>query len=603
MSTLSKIIELDEYSPHGERTLQIIDFDTGVQTKLASEALDYIRDIKPEKGYTYVLVLAMGASEAYGPNRNGDAFSERPVPGAVEPGETLLDCYKTFEDAGVYMHHVNKDKAKSMGEVVKAFYNPQMRRVELLLKLDNKKAEKVVSKIENGEFPAVSMGCRIKYDVCSHAKCRNKAATPKQYCKHARQLNEIDPKTGQMNFVFNPKPTLFDISFVYRPADRIGYTMKKVAHTSVSSAELGELVEEQEAKVAAIRKLSQMNKELVGKIVETNPHFSNKVLPRAMKNSKEMSDKEIDEVSKHPLPVAMSTLASMGVVPTSVEITKVIIRRSGGKDLPKKVKDRMPGMQDKILSLMKHIPEILSSLEDSGLVELDENKVDSKLKTAMASIVEKRSNVKDYVYRRAIGDPTPEVGQQQLLTAETPDGTYTTTRAAVETAQDANLERKAKILAGSGLLAGAGYKVLTSNRLGRALSPFLLGGAAVGTKKLTDAADVPNLPGSDIPVNTELYKASSFNDASVYAMLSQEYYTDDTPEIPVREAAAVAENRIKAASVSNPSMGFLANLDTYSPEEITDIMSVFVKEASDSIHLGSVDLESLAYWLGDALYS
>ena len=70
----------------------------------------------------------MGASEFYGPNRNGDAFRE----------SELIKTHKTFEtNAHVYKSHVNKDPAKSYGKVVKSFYNPDMHRVELILEIDN----------------------------------------------------------------------------------------------------------------------------------------------------------------------------------------------------------------------------------------------------------------------------------------------------------------------------------------------------------------------------------------------------------------------------------------------------------------------------------
>ena len=161
-----KFMELDELSPNGEPSIQIVrlhEFNKLAHVKTSSEALDYIRDVKPIPGKTVILVLAMTAGEHYGPNRNGDAWNEKPLKvgkSVITEDDVLPKHYKTFEtNANVFQHHVNKDPEKKIGDVLKAFYNWPMHRVELLLALDNKKAESAVQQIEEGKFPAVSMGC------------------------------------------------------------------------------------------------------------------------------------------------------------------------------------------------------------------------------------------------------------------------------------------------------------------------------------------------------------------------------------------------------------------------------------------------------------
>ena len=75
---LAKELQLDEYfrgSKGLEPTVQLLDFNS----KIASEASDWSKRIQPTPGKTYILVLAMGASEFYGPNRNGDAFRESEI--------------------------------------------------------------------------------------------------------------------------------------------------------------------------------------------------------------------------------------------------------------------------------------------------------------------------------------------------------------------------------------------------------------------------------------------------------------------------------------------------------------------------------------------
>lgn len=168
-----KLIELDELSPEHEPTIQIVragEYNQLGHVKTASEALDYIKSVKPIPGKTIILVLAMTAGEFYSANRNGDAWNERDVrvgPTLIPAADGLRNTYKTFEtNANVFKHHINKDPEKRIGEVLKAFYNDDMHRVELLLALDHSRAEDIVERIERGEFPAVSMGTKVPFDVC-----------------------------------------------------------------------------------------------------------------------------------------------------------------------------------------------------------------------------------------------------------------------------------------------------------------------------------------------------------------------------------------------------------------------------------------------------
>ena len=279
---MRKIITLDDsFFGTGEMTVQPVlgysynqsKIDTSRITKHASEALDYIKNVSPEPGKTLLLLLALGASETYGPNRNGDGFPEHPVAARgktassdrkwyVPPGEELKEHYQSFETnpAHAFKHHANRDPAKASGVVKKAFWNPRMHRVELLAAVDNDKDPEWVQRTNDGEFVPVSMGCRIKRDVCSI--CGNEAPTRADYCDHAKySMNQILPD-GQKVYVHNPSPDFFDISRVFRPADRIGYTLKKVAevYEVQSSAALGEQADQLALKGAAAQKLSDITK-------------------------------------------------------------------------------------------------------------------------------------------------------------------------------------------------------------------------------------------------------------------------------------------------------------------------------------------------------
>lgn len=270
---MRKLLELDQYFPKtGEPTVQLAAFANqrgglSIEKRAFAEGhsqfYDFLKTVQPEPGITYLLVNAMGSWEYYDLNRNADGFPERAymvgtrakcghpdctlsLDGWVSEPETLVHHYKTFEESGgIYRHHKNDDPSKSRGTVKPALWNARMHRVELLLRYVNSRDPEIPSKIADGVFPAVSMGCRVAYDVCTI--CGHRAPTRAQYCSHAlSQMNAILPD-GRKVGVLNPRPRFFDISFVFRPADPTGWTLQKVArHGGMSSAELGELMDRAE---------------------------------------------------------------------------------------------------------------------------------------------------------------------------------------------------------------------------------------------------------------------------------------------------------------------------------------------------------------------
>jgi len=225
----------------------------------------FIKDVIPEKGYTYLLLLAMGAGEYYGCNKNGDYFSE----------VDLKNKHSTFVTHGkVFKHHKNKSTDKSYGEVVFSNYNEDMKRVELVVKVIDSECPDIISKVKNDQDIPVSMSCRLKFDICSI--CNNKARSTVEYCDHLKnQMGDILPN-GKQVYAINPDPTFFDISFVWRPADRIAYVLEKVASSSegyISSAVLAEqegLIDNDykfeklsSSKRALLDKLADIEKEIV----------------------------------------------------------------------------------------------------------------------------------------------------------------------------------------------------------------------------------------------------------------------------------------------------------------------------------------------------
>lgn len=198
--------------------------------------IDQIRE-KIASDETLIHLLAMGATEDYGANRNGDGFRRC----------TCQQYHPTFvKYARFYRNHANKDPQKSYGRVVKSAWHNPMKRIELLVALNSTDAaakrncglvaDREMEKLAAGKDIPVSMACKVAYDVCSY--CGNQAPSIKDYCTGTHQggmckagglrdnigaLVEIDGGIHQLH-ADNPHPTFFDISNVFRPADRIAYT-------------------------------------------------------------------------------------------------------------------------------------------------------------------------------------------------------------------------------------------------------------------------------------------------------------------------------------------------------------------------------------------
>jgi hypothetical protein len=199
--------------------------------------VDHIDRTKFANDELPVHLIALGASEAYGPNRNGDGFKEATC---KKHHDTFVKCAKFFRN------HKNKPERGDphFGVVKSSAYNEPMKRVELLIALNTDKsatdrnggfvADTELEKLASGNDIAVSMACRVPYDSCSW--CGNQARTRADYCTHEKcaaggctdNLTRLVKMGEDMHHlhVDNPDPTWFDISRVFRPADRIAYGAK-----------------------------------------------------------------------------------------------------------------------------------------------------------------------------------------------------------------------------------------------------------------------------------------------------------------------------------------------------------------------------------------
>lgn len=557
----------------------------GMYKHASSAALDYGSTIQSMPGRHVVLVLAMSASEFYGPNKNGDGFSEGAIYGAnnkclVAEHESLPKHHHTFEQMGnVFTHHVNKDPERNYGRILKSFYNYGMHRVELMLEIDERKAagEFFLHKIEQGEYPGVSMGCKIKYDVCNI--CGNKAPTRAQYCNH---VNNMDPEygmnrllsDGQRCFVWNPSPGLFDISFVWKPADQLGYMMKKVAHDVYAirgSRVLGERVQWLGREKSALAKLSEIDKVIHGDVANTTS-TSDASIQAALKQFQQTPACSMDPVTNraaamcapYDVRTIVNSMCMIGMAPTAKDMFRILSAKQGLE--PDPAYEAVAGaMQSALVELFEENPHLMEELMTFPGADLHKAPGSPELANKLAEEMPGRALFVDKFMREnvpesygmplgtALGlDPTKAYygDTRRPLTYVNPeDGKeYQTNRHAAELADTANKKRLAVEAAGAAGLLGVAYKSMTASGKLKYLQPAALGGAGIIGYDMVRGQRVPRVKtqeGEYVPLNTEFVEKRSGimhnavmplgTGAIATYMLSQD--TLNNPEMPALQSA------------------------------------------------------------------
>jgi hypothetical protein len=169
---------------------------------------------KPDKDHFMLHVVAMGDQETYGPNKNGDGF----------PKEALEKFHPSFVSDGCFFReHKNRcQETQGIGTIKASAFNPKMRRVELVVHGNKKKASAEYEKAKSGKALSFSMSCRVPYDICSC--CEKKASSPRNYCEHlSDSMLQYLPEFKKYAYAINDRPKFFDISVVANPADRIAH--------------------------------------------------------------------------------------------------------------------------------------------------------------------------------------------------------------------------------------------------------------------------------------------------------------------------------------------------------------------------------------------
>lgn len=381
-------------------------FEKTASAQLLPEVVKYIAQLRPQADSQYVLVNAMGASEYFGSNINGDAFPEASLIHKPDDwtGNPILDRirardwaygFPTFYRAHPYAHHRNKDATRAFGEVELAAWNPDMRRVELVTRVDRDKCQRfggegTWDKLKSGGYPDVSMGTKVPYDTCSicldwklyqealgtydagihkhpgqaalefHKSrklvdghgIRGLSITRSDYCQHAlREMNRIYPD-GRKVYVNNDYPSFFDISFVFIGADKTAKTMLFIFSSTVPHAairpsaniadEMGLEELEGESKTASIEdeilkqafghKLARLKGAEIDKDVIPS-QFAGKAVPLLTGCEEDLPDTLLDQLSTVDPEKVLSTLGGMGVLLKPREFQRLTLLQLGRRDL------------------------------------------------------------------------------------------------------------------------------------------------------------------------------------------------------------------------------------------------------------------------------
>jgi len=307
-------------------------------------------------------IIALGAYEGTGFNRNGDMFKE-------------ADCisnhhYFKAANRAIHRHHKNKPSDPKFGNIKAAAYNHPMKRIELIVGLDNDTCADILDEQEKKGNTNWSMASKQAYDVCTW--CSHKAKTDKERCEHIpSKIGELN-KEGVMCGMENPDPRWFEMSYVHRPADRIGMSLKLAGqedkikpmlprdylaiYTGFQPPEDEFYISKKAAeKRSLLNKLAEMEKHLDAVATKGTRGGKDLYLARQaskLNKGKKIEGRDMDNLRKHDPSKSFKALADKGVVLGPDEFSEYLF---GDKVNPEAVQ----GMKT-------HLPDVFSQMSQDG---------------------------------------------------------------------------------------------------------------------------------------------------------------------------------------------------------------------------------------------
>lgn len=328
-------------------------------TGLSKQAAMDVSDIKYEPDFVKIHVIALGSGEYWGSNRNGDYF----------PKASLEKYHPTFVDFGnFHKNHKNKPSDPKYGTVEKSWYNPKMHRVELVVAVDLTRYPEFKEKLEGGQDIAVSMAAKLPYDVCSI--CGHKRTKPgREYsCKHINdELTSIYPD-GRQVYAINLEPKFFDISEVWKPADRTAYVLRKVARAMNGSSAIDQAMGDITFKKQAFREEYSKTSQYAAGNLGTSPYVDG-AIQQALDLSQPLHR------TSHIAPIRKMAWSKMALLNKLSELEKQIEGELSGKVEDGKIKALKNSVvdvniPDEVLDVMTRLPKATAyaSLADKGII-------------------------------------------------------------------------------------------------------------------------------------------------------------------------------------------------------------------------------------------
>jgi len=386
-----KYIDQADYKRQGETSVQRIERqDSHVKTAqfkdLHEEIREFITNIKPKDGYGYLLISAL-TDENWGANNNADYFPEESLNNPTEEFG-----YKTYPKYGKwYRLHQNKDPEKSFGDVIFAYWSPQMHRVELIVEYNRANDDWTEDALRDGRDIEVSMGLKINYDVCPvcHPNWRELYKLPEAqmviisksnsldeiyaigkeygvdltyvkelnglggargisrnadtYCDHIKYHKREVMPNGQKIYMVNLRPVFFDISSVRKHAEESSYVLLKVADIASGyisdDGELDQILNNirERTNKSAENKDAEMIKQIDPQVLSDDDqkirdYLGNNILPLLRHTETCLPNEEIDDMAeKYSIEEILSTFLGLGMFPKPREFQRIVLISMGNK--------------------------------------------------------------------------------------------------------------------------------------------------------------------------------------------------------------------------------------------------------------------------------
>lgn len=293
-------------------------FDKATLQKRASMFVDILPTFERKPGYQYIHLISVADGCTYGPNSRADFYNGEPceitIPRPEKDGPTivLLDggiskYHDTFlKSGGVYTEHRNKhsiNPPKSQGYIVAAGYNKPMKRGELIIGVNDDAWGDDLEKLAKGIPLKFSIGFDATHDRCS--LCGHVAHTEDGHCSHIKHQSGQWDDEGNAIYMISDQGVYHDISRVRVPAERIAFSLKKVANGSnepelaptVNPDALRYILKSATAvkRYETVKKLAKLEKKI---ITELKAGGLTKKLLSGCKLNKKADDSAIDELHK-----------------------------------------------------------------------------------------------------------------------------------------------------------------------------------------------------------------------------------------------------------------------------------------------------------------